>query len=196
MATGNSPPRSALARLAEAVWTHRTPRALPPDAPRFHRVLPDPALTLAFSCHRDAHGHVTRGRLAIVGPTTTPRPFRFCPGEELVAVRLKLEWARPLLRLDPLQHANRSDDAAGPLPVLSRVALPGLLDSRDPAEALQRLMTALLSLDDGQFLGLAPRAVELVRRSRGALSMDAVAFQLGTSARQLRRRMQQEVGSA
>jgi AraC-like DNA-binding protein len=156
--------------------------------------LPDPAVTLAFGCHRDGRGRVLRGRLSLIGPTTLPRPFRFCPGEELVAIRLKLEWARPLLRVDPLEHANRADDAEGPFPGLVRVALPGLLDSRDAAEALGQLSATVRTLDDQRIPGLALRAVELVRRSQGALSMDAVAFELGTSGRQLRRQMRREVG--
>jgi AraC-like DNA-binding protein len=151
-------------------------------------------MTLGFSCQRDGQGRVTEGRLAVIGPTTVPHPFRFCPGEEHVAVRLKLEWARPLLGLDPLEHADRAVDADGPLPGLARTALPGLLASRDAREALQRLTLALLALDDDRLPGLTLRAVELVRRAHGAVSMDAVAFQLGTSPRQLRRRMQREVG--
>ena len=187
-------PPAGLVRLAEAVWTHRTPVDLPTQAPRFHRVLPDPAMTLCFSCRRDPQGRVTAGQLTVLGPSTTPHLFWFRPGQEQVAIRLKLEWSRALLGLDPLQHADRSDDASGPLPALTRGALPGLLGSRDAREALQRLSAAVLTLDDDRLPGLTLRAVELVRRAHGAVTMDAVAFQLGTSPRQLRRRMREEVG--
>ena len=187
-------PPAGLARLAEAVWTHRTPVQLPAQGPRFHRVLPDPSLTLTFGCRRDAQGRVTAGQLTVLGPSTKPHLFWFRPGQEQVAIRLKLEWSRALLGLDPLEHADRSDDASGPLPTLARTALPGLLASRDAREALQRLSSAVTALDDDRLPGLTLRAVELVRRAHGAVTMDAVAVQLGTSPRQLRRRMREEVG--
>jgi AraC-like DNA-binding protein len=187
-------PPAGLVRLAEAVWTHRTPGDLPTQAPRFHRVLPDPAMTLCFSCRRDLQGRVTAGQLTVLGPTTTPHLFWFRPGQEQVAIRLKLEWSRPLLGLDPLEHADRSDEVSGPLPALARGALPSLFASRDAREALHRLSAAVLALDDHRLPGLTLRAVELVRRARGAVTMDSVASQLGTSPRQLRRRMREEVG--
>jgi len=134
------------------------------------------------------------GQLTVLGPSTTPHLFWFHPGQEQVAIRLKLEWSRALLGLDPLEHADRSDDASGPLPALARTALPRLLASRDAGEAMQRLSAAVLALDDDRLPAITLRAVELVRRARGAVTMDAVAFHLGTSPRQLRRRMREEVG--
>ena len=48
------PPR--LEGLVESVWTHNAPAELPAGAGAMHRVLPDPALNLAFSCRRDDRG--------------------------------------------------------------------------------------------------------------------------------------------
>ena len=57
-------------------------------------MLPDPALNLAFRCHRGADGRPIGPKLVVIGPKTRPFLFRFRPGDEIAAVKVKLEWAR------------------------------------------------------------------------------------------------------
>ncbi|HUR95228.1 MAG TPA: DUF6597 domain-containing transcriptional factor, partial [Gemmatimonadales bacterium] len=104
-------PVAELARYAESLWTHRTPAATSPGG-GMHRVLPDPSLNLAFCCRRDPDGRAIQPRLLVIGPKTRPFLFRFQPGHEIAAVKVKLEWARALLGLDPADHRDREDDVA------------------------------------------------------------------------------------
>lgn len=86
-----------LAKFSEAMWIYRTPRSTSPFDLAFHRVPPDPALSLAFCCRREAGGYPLEPRLVIVGPKSKPSLCAFEPGYEMTAVRLKLEWVAPLL---------------------------------------------------------------------------------------------------
>ena len=81
-----------------------------------HRVLPDPALNLAFSCLRGPDGIPTAPRMIVIGPKTRPHLFPFRPRHEFVAMRVKLEWAAPLLGLMPDDHCDAEHDLADVLP--------------------------------------------------------------------------------
>lgn len=43
----------------------------------------------------------------MIGPQRRPVIFRFEAGQEIAGVRVKLEWARYLLGLDPADHVDR-----------------------------------------------------------------------------------------
>jgi hypothetical protein len=118
-----APPR-CLERFVESLWTHRAPSELPAGPGAMHRVLPDPALNLAFSCRRDTGGRPVDPSLVIIGPKHRPHIFAFHPGRELAAVRVKLEWSAPLLDLEPGDHGDVERDLAGVNPRL----LAGLLE--------------------------------------------------------------------
>src|SRR3954447_14933344 len=107
-------PPAILPAAVESVWTHLTPPDTGPTAR--HRVLPDPALSLAFACRREPDGRPIDPRVLLIGPKT--RPFLFHPpaGYQLAALRLKLEWAEPLLDLLPSEHLDSQPDLASVLP--------------------------------------------------------------------------------
>src|SRR5919107_405723 len=186
-------PGPALARVAEAVWTHEAPACLT-GMEGVHRVLPDPALNLAFRCHRARGGWPTGPRLVVIGPKSRPFLFRFRSGDEIAAVKVKLEWARPLLGLDPAAHLDRDDDITEAL-----AGGPELLDalcgtgSADEACALMvRSVTERLRGQEAAVSATSATALDLVRATTGRVRVDAVARRMGISLRQLRRAVRTE----
>jgi AraC-like DNA-binding protein len=181
-------PPPALAAAAEGVWIHRSAGA------GMHLVLPDPALNLAFRCRRLADGSAAEPRLTVIGPKTRPFPYHFRRGEEIAAVKVKLEWARVLLHLVPAEHLDREDELS---PADVRLP-PWLLDrlaATDSAETAAALLASALAaaLDATQRALVAPtHALELVRQATGRVSVEAVADRMRVSLRQLHRAVRQE----
>jgi methylphosphotriester-DNA--protein-cysteine methyltransferase len=181
-------PPPALAAAAEGVWIHRSAVA------GMHLVLPDPALNLAFRCRRLADGSLAEPHLTVIGPKTRPFPFRFRPGDEIAAVKVKLEWARVLLHLVPAEHLDREDELSPgevrlPLWLLDRLA------TARSAETAAALLASTLSaaLAATRRVPVAPaRALELVRQATGRVSVEAVADQMRVSLRHLHRAVLRE----
>jgi methylphosphotriester-DNA--protein-cysteine methyltransferase len=190
-------PPERLAPYAEALWLHRAPDALPSGPGAMHRVLPDPSLSLAFSCRRGVDGTPVDPALIVIGPKHRPHIFAFQPGRELAAVRVKLEWCAPLLGLEPEDHGDAERDLGDVHPPLLRQLLGPLADTRNAAGAAS-LLGALLArrgerLEERR-VPPASRALELVRRSGGAVSVDAVAEGVGVPLRTLHRSVRREAG--
>ena len=186
-----------LAPFAESLWIHRAPGELPAGPGAMHRVLPDPALSLAFSCRREADGRPADPALVVIGPKTRPHIFAFRPGRELSAVRVKLEWAAPLLGLHPDEHADAERDLAAVRPGLARELLGPLAGTRDAGQAAS-LLGALIArhaarVEAGRATA-ASLALELVRRSAGALSVERAADRVGVPLRTLHRAVRREAG--
>ena len=185
---------AALAQPAEVVWTHEASLEKTPPVGGVHRVLPDPALNLAFRCRRGPDGRAAEPRLVVIGPKTRPFLFRFHAGHEIAAVKVKLEWARPLLGLDPSDYLDREDDVTHALPGGERL-LDALSASRSADEACAMLAGAILDRLRRRAAG-APvtpaHALDLVRRATGRVRVDAVARRMGVSLRQLRRAVRAE----
>jgi methylphosphotriester-DNA--protein-cysteine methyltransferase len=177
-------PPPGLAAAAESVWIHRS------AGPGTHLVLPDPALNVAFRCRRLSSGTVEGPRLTVIGPKTRPYPFHFTAGEEIAAVKVKLEWARALLRLAPADHLDREDELAPedvglPVWVLDRLAAMPTAEAAAGALASALACTALAAAARAP---AAPAlALDLVRQATGRVSIESVADRLRISLRQLRR---------
>jgi AraC-like DNA-binding protein len=190
-------PPVRLARFAESLWVHRAPDALPAGPGAMHRVLPDPALSLAFSCRRDPAGRPVDPAVVIIGPKHRPHIFAFQPGRELAAVRVKLEWCAPLLGLEPGQHGDAEHDLGEVHPALLRELLEPLAETRHAGQAAS-VLTALLGRQAGRLeertASPAVRALELVRRSAGTLGVDAAAERLSVPLRTLHRGVHREAG--
>jgi AraC-like DNA-binding protein len=185
------PPPPALAAVAESVWIHRAPAA------GMHRVLPDPALNLAFRCRRLSDGRAAAPRLAVIGPKRRPFPFRFGPGDEIAAVKVKLEWARPLLQLTPAEHFDR-EDTLSPEDAGLEPCLLDRLAAAPSAEAAAVLLAAAL-IDaarraERRAPGPAAQALDLVRRTTGRVTVLDVASRVRLSLRQLHRAVRGEAG--
>jgi AraC-like DNA-binding protein len=181
-------PPPELAAVAEGVWVYRTPADA--AAPANHRVLPDPAVSVAFWCRRERDGRLTEGRLVLIGAKTRPHLAAFEPGCEIAAVRLKVEWTEPLLGLVPAEHHDAEHDLSQVLPPLARPLLDALAETRDAGQALAVLTGALAGPPRNlATLGLAgvARALELVRATKGRMPVERVADHVDVSLRQLRR---------
>jgi AraC-like DNA-binding protein len=188
-------PPANLRAAVESVWTHLTPPDTGPTAR--HRVLPDPALSLAFACRREPDGRPIDPRMLLIGPKT--RPFLFHPpsGYQVAALRLKLEWAEPLLDLVPTEHLDSQPDLASVLPGFAAFAVSRLEGTRTPDHAVAVLVESLR-----QWVGAEPRhrpgaeglALDLLRASRGRSGLDAVLGRVPTSARHLRRTVRRRAG--
>jgi AraC-like DNA-binding protein len=181
-------PPPALAAAVEGVWIHRSVGA------GVHLVLPDPALNLAFRCRRLADGAAAGPRLTVIGPKTQPFPFHFRPGDEIAAVKVKLEWARVLLHLVPAEHLDREDelspaDVRLPPWLLDRLAATG------SAETAAVLLASVLAgaLASTRRAPVAPaHALDLVRQATGRVRVEAVADRMRVSLRHLHRAVRQE----
>ena len=182
-------PPPALAAAAEAVWIHRS------TAAGRHLVLPDPALNLAFRCRRLPGGVTEEPRLTVIGPKTRPYPFHFRAGEEIAAVKVKLEWARALLHLAPGEHLDREDELTP-----ADVRLPSrLLDCLAAAPSADTAAALLASALAGIMPAAGPRApaasaraLDLVRQATGRVSVERVADRMRVSLRQLHRAVRHE----
>ncbi len=192
-------PPVRLAAYAEAVWTHRAPERLPPGDGAMHRVLPDPALNLALTCGREPDGRPVDPRLVIIGPKTRPHVFAFRPGHEIAAVRLKLEWSAILLDLMPQEHADAEHELEHASPRLARELLGPLAETRSAADAAGCLATAIAARAarrDRSSTRPSARALDLVRRAAGRVTVDEIAGGLGLALRTLRRAVRSDAGIA
>ena len=192
-------PPSRLERFVDSLWIHRAPEELPAGPGARHRVLPDPALSLAFSCRRDAYGQPLDPTVVIIGPKRRPHIFAFTPGRELASVRLKLEWSAPLLDLEPGDHADAEHHLAAVHPRLVAELLEPLAHTRVAEEAVCLLATLVARRAtrlDSRNASPASRALELVRRSGGAVGVDYAADQVGVPLRTLHRAVRREAGQS
>jgi AraC-like DNA-binding protein len=185
-----------LAPFAQALWIHA---AAPSDPPSEHRVVPDHALSIAFSCRRDAGGRVSDPLLLLIGPVKEPRMAPREPGTELVAVRFHPEWSQRLLEISPGEHPNAITDLAAVTRAVAPALCEELAESRSPIDALRTLRDAVaraaakLRQPTGADAAVV-RAAEALRRSRGRIGVETLAHDLGVSSRHLRRSFTSSVG--
>jgi len=190
-------PPARLAPFVESVWIHCAPSELPTGPGARHRVLPDPALSLAFSCRRDSWGRPLDPAVVVIGPKHRPHIFAFRPGRELSAVRVKLEWSARLLGLEPADHGDAERDLAQVHAGLLAELLEPLADTRDADQAaalLAGLIGRRAARLDARPPSPASHALELVRRSAGTVSVDRAAARVGAPLRTLHRAVRREAG--
>ena len=168
----SAPP--TLAPYCEAVWTYKTPSQL---VGAVHRVLPDPAVNIELMYLRDAAGHVSEPKLVLGGPIVTPQVAGFEPGREIVALKVKLEWSVELVES---------------LPRLARVVLDRLSHTLTIEEATELLIANVAQRP--RVPGMAARALDIVRRTKGKCAIENVADRLRVSPRHLRREVEREAG--
>jgi AraC-like DNA-binding protein len=182
-----------LAGWVEALWTYRAPA----DDGSAHRILPDPALSVAFCYTRHPDGRPRAPRLAVFGPKLEPVMSRYAPGAEIVAVKLKLEWTAPILQVVPTDHLGDGHDLAQMHPKLADRLLDRLGESRSMAQALDLLVAGVVLATrhrwDRKAVGAA-RAFDLVRGTNGRLPVERIASMTGVSLRHLRRAARRDSG--
>jgi methylphosphotriester-DNA--protein-cysteine methyltransferase len=203
----NSPPRHQIggyreydpdaeaAFFSEAFWSHHTPAGEVAQGAA-HRVLPDPALSVAFQARRAGDGRVREGAVVLIGPKTRPHLFPLVPGLELAAVRLKLEWVAPLLGIDPGGLDDRIVELSSLPLTLGGGLEEALAGTRSAREALPILARAIVETRASRHAPApaATAAMEIVRRTAGRVPCERVAARLGLSMRHLRRLVRDSSG--
>jgi AraC-like DNA-binding protein len=172
-------PPGDLAAVVELLWEYRRPAGAPAIPGRGHRVLPDPGVSLCLSS--------TDEELVLIGPVRTPRFF--APPEGFVgrAVKLKAEWCRVLLGVDPAEHEGGVD----PMTELRR------LRDRARRGGLAALLDGLRALRDlRRPSGGARLAHRGLERLRAGAAVAAVARELAVSERHLRRAIVEVTGAS
>ena len=187
-------PPPDLADAVEALWTHEAAGV----QVAVHRVVPDAAVSLCFMGPQAPDGTSGAARLRVIGPVTAPYLFAPPIGHRMEALRVKLEWCRPLLGVAPSEHANAEPLYADVRPDLVEPLEARLMASRAPADRL-RLLVAFarerLARNDVA-CGLLLASVESLRRGTGATRVSELACRLRVSERHLRRVMVDETGIA
>ncbi len=191
-------PPPDLVDALEALWTYETAggRLV------VHRVVPDAAVSLCFMGTRAPDGSAGTSRLRIIGPVAASRPFAPGPGYSMAAIRIKLEWCRPLLGVAPCEHVDGEPCYADIRPDLAAPLEERLLRTTDSADALRMLVrflrdrrAARLATETGTVV-LLRFGMESLRRGAGASAprVATLARRLGVSDRHLRRLMVDEHG--
>lgn len=165
---------AALAPYCEAVWTYQTPRE---TNGAVHRVLPDPAVNIQLVYFRDPDGAVGEPRVVVGGPIGAPEVAEFEPRREIVALKVKLEW---------------SEELKERVPRLERAVLDRLHHTTSIDEATELLLANVMTR--GRRPGVAGRALDIVRWTRGRCAIERVAEELRVSPRHLRRAVEREAG--
>lgn len=192
-------PPSALAGIVECSWAHVVASDATRGAMRWHRVLPDDALSLAFSCTRDWDGVVIEAHLGILGPVTIPRLYPILPGREMVAIKVRPEWAPGILGAFASDHADMFEAATPILATGGREALGQLAASRDWRAALRvlwRIVASRLTSEPARLTngGVAHRALQVLRAAPPSAPVRWAARELRMSPRHLRRVVVDAVG--
>jgi AraC-like DNA-binding protein len=184
-------PPAALAPVAEAAWSFRTTQGVS------HRVLPDPAVSIAFWCRREEDGRPIAPRLTLIGAKTRPHLVEFERDCEITALRIKLEWTRLILGLTPSDHEDGEHDLTTMLPRGGAALFDALVETRAPMQVARLIDTFVLQqlgrakVQDGETAG---RALDLVRGTAGRLPIERIAGRMGLSVRHLRRQVRRHAG--
>jgi AraC-like DNA-binding protein len=193
-------PPPDLADAVEALWTYETAGI----RLAVHRVVPDAAVSLCFMGTRALDGSAGASRLRLIGPIAAAKLFAPQAGHSMAAIRVKLEWSRPLLGVAPWEHAGLEPCYADIRPDLAAPLEERLMRTTEPADAL-RLLVAFLRerhvvwLREGTVAGAAVLlrvSMEWLRRGASAPRVATLARQLGVTDRHLRRVMVDETGIA
>jgi len=165
---------AGLAPYCEAVWTYQTPRETDGAV---HRVLPDPAVNIQLAYFRDGHGEVSEPKVVVGGPIGVPEVAAFEARREIVALKVKLEWSGELRER---------------VPRLAKAVLERLQHTSSIEEATALLVASVMTRE--RTAGVAARALDIVRWTRGRCAIERVAQELRVSPRHLRRAVEREAG--
>jgi len=179
-------PPGDLAFAVEAGWTHYSAN----DDVR-HRVVPDPAVSL---CYMGAGEQ----RLWLIGPVGHARIFEPGARHRMAAVRLKIEWARALLCVDPHDHEDATDaygDVSARLgkPLEDRLAL-----TRTSDDALRILLDFVrgraATLSNAPTSWVVRAGMEMLRAHPAEIHLSTMSKKLGVTDRHMRRTIADETG--
>ena len=179
-------PPDDLAFAVEAAWTHF---AATTDVR--HRVVPDPALSLCYM-------GVDEQRLCLIGPVARARIYEPEAGHRMAAIRLKIEWCRALLGVDPHEHEDATSLYAAVLPRIAHALEDRLALTRTSAEALDIMLDFVraraATFSDSRTPWIVRTGMEMLRAQPTEIRVGAMSAKLGVSDRHLRRTIAAETG--
>lgn len=177
-----------MAEALECTWTYRP--GGPQARPARHRVLPHTGVSLCYVARIRPDGRLDSGKLQVFGPLERPRMFDPDADVRLDAVRVKTEWARGLLGIEPGEVRNQIAPWSG-------ARRTRALDRLRRRSSCSGRIDALLGLIEEAIAGAASadrpsattrRVLELLRSpSDPGAAVGTIARSLGASERHLRR---------
>jgi transcriptional regulator GlxA family with amidase domain len=132
----------------------------------------------------------------MIGAKTRPHLVCFEPGCEITAVRIKLEWVRPMLGVSPADHADGEHDLPALFPSFALTLFDELVETTAACQVAAVLEAAVARrLRRTRAANDAPGwALDLVRRTNGRVAIERIAGRMGVSLRHLRRMVRRDAG--
>jgi len=151
-----------------------------------HCLVPDPTVSLSFTCMRDSQGEVHSPCLELIGPIQACRVFQPEPGYEMASIKIKVEYLASLFGLKSSDFIDQRVDMAEINPRLTDQVLNGIACTKSTFEALEMLVSTVDRLNQPEANG-ASDAMDLIRQHRGQRSVEQIAKTLGVATRSLNR---------
>lgn len=189
------PVPDALRDRIGVAWLYKGSATARPAEVSSCRIIPETGVSL---CALWSVGDISGVELRLMGPIRSARLYRPEPGECMAGVRVKTEWCRGLLGIDPAEH----EDTIEVLPTCLSRRLAGLRDELArrplPPTIVARLVRAIGRLAENHHPGrsaiLAHHVLEEVRVRLASRRPSDGARDPGVSSRHLRRVVRETTG--
>jgi len=189
------PQRHESKRWMEWLWLYLADHDHPVSP---HFLVPDPTVSICFTCVRDLFGQVTSPQLILIGPIQRCSSLQPVPGFEMVSVKIKVEYLPSLLDTRASDHIDQQVEVKDINPRLGDVLITKLVQARSAFEALEQLaliIEAQLPVEK-PVCGVTTSAMNLIRRYRGKPRIEKIANSLGLATRSLNRKVQNVTGGS
>jgi AraC-like DNA-binding protein len=141
---------------------------------------------------------VDEQQLCLIGPVRRARIFEPGAGYRMAAIRIKIEWCRALLGIDPHEHEDTTHAYSDGLPRVARTLEDRLARTRRSDEALGVLLDFVraraVTLSDARAPRVVRAGLEMLRAQPTEIRLGAMSATLGVSDRHLRRTIGAETG--
>jgi len=164
--------------------------------PLAHRVLPHGEPSIAVRRKRGSKGDISSISLTICGPFQRASFYRPEPGEELIAVRLKPEFAAKSFGVSPADFFDQPPAVAPPELYDKCAASLRVAENSSCREIVLTLINDLLhaATEKSPEPPCEAYAASLLRQRRGHVKTNMLAATCGVSERHLRRRFMDSFG--
>jgi AraC-like DNA-binding protein len=185
-------PPADLRPFVAARWSYSRPFGSAPIPGKGHRLLPDADLSIAYVSQVDERGRLVDARVVIRGPVHAPAFFAPPPGYRIEAIRLRPEWCRELIGVDPLEHLDAMRDIECVDRRIARQFAAVAVQESVGLALVEMLRSRAGSLTPSRNAIVASGALARMRQRRTAFA--TIARDDGISERQLRRIIQSTAG--
>ena len=163
-----------------------------------HCLMPDPSISICFTCVRASGGQVESPKLILIGPIQRCSIFQPVPGLEMVSVKIKVEYLASLLDTTPSDHIDQRTEIKVFNPLLSEQLIARLIQTKSAFEALKLLEVAIsqhLTVEK-PVCDVTTSAMNLIRHHRGKPGIEKIAATLGLATRSLHRKVRNATGGS